>query len=274
MSNFRKFTEFCAFLSAFTALMYVFREYMGYHFEDNVEGFKAKLKIFFANTATQKDYTSYLFLAALIILAILVSLIFKRLPELSFFFSALPFFFTIYLYDADKLYEKPMIFICLSILQITGNLYDVLKLSRSGRRYSTVFTSFVASALPLLVSLTVIWRAELVLNRPLPEKLYNFDRLILVYSDTLDLKLFKIIAIMYGIILLLSIILRGVHFIDLALSIVPLCFVIYKQALDTLGPHHEIIMAAAILCTVTHLVLTIGGNELLSSLKKKKAVKE
>ena len=264
MSNFRKFTEFCAFLSAFTALMYVFREYMSFNFDDNVEGFKEKLKIFFGDSVTKKDYTSYLFLASLIILAILISLIFKRLPELSFFFSALPLFFVIYLFDANKLYEKPMIFVCLSILQIAGNLYDVLKLSREGRKYSPVMTSLAASALPLLFCVVIIWRCDTLLGQPLPEKLYSFDRLLIVYSDTFDPAIFKTIAFMYGGIFLLSVILRGAHFIDFILSLVPLCFVLYKQAIDVLGPHDEIFMTAAILCAVTHLCLTVFAGRSLS----------
>ncbi len=265
MSNFRKFTEFCAGISAFTALMYVFRQYMSYDFEE-AEGFKEKIKIFF-DTSALNDYRAYLLLAALIILAISVSLIFKRLPELSFFFSAFPFFYTIYLFDANKLYEKPMLFICLSIIQIAGNIYDSLRISRERRRYSPIFTSFAATLLPILFCLVVIWRNNVISVEPLPEKIYNFDHLLMTYAQDYDMSLFKTIAIMYGIILLISVILRGVHFIDFGLSLVPLCFVLYKQAVKAIGPHDEIIMVAAILCTVTHLCLMIGNSGLSHSVQ-------
>ena len=44
MSNFRKFTEFCAGISVFAALMFVLRQYLEYNFKD-VESTKEKLKI-------------------------------------------------------------------------------------------------------------------------------------------------------------------------------------------------------------------------------------
>ena len=257
MSNFRKFTEFCAGISAFTALMYIFRQYMSYDFGD-VEGFREKIKLFFEFSAIQ-DYRPYILLAALLILAIAISIIFKRLPELSFFFSALPLFYTVYLFDDNKLYEKPMIFICLSIIQVAGNIYDSLKIWREGRKYSPIFTSFAASLLPLLFCLVVLWRNNAISTGILPEKVYNFDRMLVLYGEYYDMSLFKTIAVMYGGVLLVSVILRGVHFIDFALSLVPLCFVLYKQAVEALGPHDEIIMVAAILCSITHLCLMLGG---------------
>lgn len=258
MSNFRKFTEFCAGISVFAAIMYVFRQYLGYTFKD-VESTKEKLKIFF-DPSSSRDYRGYILLAALLLLAIAVSLLFKRAPELSFFFSALPLLCVIYLYDAGKLYERPMLFFCLSIVQVTGNLFDSLKLSEQGRKYSPVFTSFFASLVPLLCCILTIWRKAEVATIPLDE-LYPFDFEIVNNISDINVALFKNIALMYGVILLISIILRGVHFIDLTLSLVPLVFVIYKQATESLGPHHEIILVSAILCTVTHLCLMVGGRE-------------
>jgi len=257
MSNFRKFTEFCAGISVFAAIMYVLRQYLEYNFKD-VESTKEKLKIFF-DPSSSRDYRGYILLAALLLLAIAVSLVFKRVPELSFFLSALPLLYVIYLYDAGRLYERPMLFFCLSIVQITGNLFDSLKLSEKGRKYSPVITSFFASLIPLLCCLLTLWRKGEVTNIPL-DKLYPFDLEIMRNIDDIDVSLFKTIAVMYGVILLISIILRGVHFIDFFLSLVPLVFVIYKQSTEALGPHHEIIMAAAILCSITHLCLTVGAR--------------
>lgn len=266
MSNFRKFTEFCAGISIFAAIMYVLRQYLGYNFKD-VESTKEKLKIFF-DPSSSRDYRGYILLAALLLLAIAVSLVFKRAPELSFFFSALSLIYVMYLYDAGKLYERPMLFFCLSIVQVTGNLYDSLKLSEKGRKYSPVFTSFFASLLPLLCCVLTIWRKAEVKTIPLDE-LYPFDLEIVRNANDIDVTLFKNIAVMYGVILIVSLVLRGVHFIDLALSLVPLAFVIYKHATEALGPHHEIILVSAILCTVTHLCLTVGGHSYFS-LKKEK----
>ena len=145
MSSFRKFTDFCAGLGAFSALLYAFRQYMT-HADKTVESTKERLKLFFGRDA-MRDYQGYLLLAALFILAILISLIFKRLPELSFFFSALPLLCTIYLYDSNRLYEHPTFFFCLSMLQIAGNIFDSLKMSENGRKYSAVFTSFFGTTI-------------------------------------------------------------------------------------------------------------------------------
>lgn len=265
MSNFRKFTEFCAGISVFAAIMYVLRQYMGYHFGE-VESTKEKLKIFFGAGAL-KDHRGYILLAALLILAISVSFIFKRFPEISFLFSALPLFCVIYLYDAGKLYERPMLFFCLSIIQISGNIYDSLRSSERGRKYSPVFTSLFASALPLLCCLITLWRKSAAAAIP-KSRLYPFDFAIMREPESIDVRIFKKIIIMYGIILLVSLVLRGVHFIDFFLSLFPLAFVIYKQATEALGPHHEIIMASAVLCSAVHLCLTVGSHGALAAKKK------
>jgi hypothetical protein len=245
--------------------MYVFRHYMGYNFDD-VESTKEKLKIFF-DRSSLRDYRGYVLLASLLILAITVSLVFKRLPEISFFFSALPLFYVIYLYDAGKLYERPMLFFCLSAIQISGNIFDSLRMSRYGRRYSPVFTSFFATALPLLCSVLTIWRKEAVNNIP-EDKLYPFDLEIMLNTESIDVSLFKTVALMYAAILLISVILRGVHFVDFFLSLVPLAYVIYKQATEALGPHHEIIVTSALLCAVTHLCLTVGNKSVGKHVKE------
>ena len=106
----------------------------------------------------------------------------------------------------------------------------------------------------------MLWRKNAAPLIP-EDKLYPFDLDIMRLIDSMDFSVFETIAVMYAVILLVSVVLRGVHFIDLFLSVVPLVLVIYKHAIEELGPHHEIILVSAMICTVTHLCLTVGGRE-------------
>ena len=260
MSNFRKFTEFCAGIAAFAAIMYMFRQFMAFDFE-KIEYMKEKIKYFFS-TEPSKDYRPYILLALLFTLSITVSLIFKRRPEIAFFFSALPLFYTIYLYDASKIYERPMLYVCLSIIEITGNVYDSLALSRKNRKsISPLVTALISCALPIFVCLIMLWRLKEIDGVAL-NLLYPFDQSLALYAPEYDMSLLNRIAIMYGALLIISLVLRGVHFIPLALSFVPLCFVLYKQGIGLLGPFDEIIMTSAILCTMIHLAVTLGDKSI------------
>ena len=55
MGYFKRFTDFCSGFSAFTAIMFLFRRYMTYKFEDDVLGIREKLKIFFAEDINEKN---------------------------------------------------------------------------------------------------------------------------------------------------------------------------------------------------------------------------
>ena len=266
MSNFRKFTEFCAGIAAFAAIMYVFRQFMSFDFE-KIESFKEKLKYFFS-TEPSKDYRPYILLALLFIVSISISLIFKRRPEIAFFFSALPLFYSLYLYDAGKIYERPMLFICLSIIEIIGNIYDSLMLSRKKKRsLSPSITAMISCFLPIFACGIMLWRLKKTAEISLG-KLYPFDQILAIYSPEYDMSLLKKIAITYAVLLIISLVLRGVHFVNLALSCAPLGFILYKQAVGLLGPYDEIILAAAILCTATQLAVTLGDKSIYTRKKE------
>ena len=257
MSNFKKFTEFCAGIAAFTALMYVFRQFMAFDPED-VESKKEKLKLFFA-PEMNKDYRSHVLLAVLFIAAILCALILKRLPYVSFVFSAMPLFFAVYLFNGNKIYERPMLYIVLAALQVVGNIYECMLLDRSDGKHRAFILANFATALAAGFCLLVKWR-ERALGLITPDKLHPFDKTISFYARDYDMSLFYIVAAMCAIAIIVSLILRGVYFVDLALSLVPLVYVLIKFTTEELGPHGDILATAVLVATVCRLALTVSGE--------------
>lgn len=257
MSNFKKFTEFCAGISAFTALMYIFRNFMSFSPEE-VESTKEKIKLFFSSNAT-KDYLSLAFLAVLLILAITAALIFWRRPEIPFVFSCLSLFFSIYLFNADKLFERPMLYIVLSSVQVVGNLYEAITRDRQDGKKRSFWLANFSAALCLGFCLLIKWR-EKELARLTEAELFElkpFDSKLKFMAEDFDTSLFWVIAAIYAVLIAVSLILRGVHFIDFALSLVPLVYILYKQNIGLLGPHTEILATAAVVCCICRLALTV-----------------
>ena len=257
MSNFRKFAQFCAGIAAFSAIMYVFRQFRSYDPED-IESKKEKLKLFFSNEMS-KDYRPLTLLAILFVLAILIEIILKRFPQICIFSSSIPLLFALSLYNGDRLFERPMLYVLLGGILVIGDIYDTVSACKADGKERMLVLSNVSALLVCAACLFIRWRAHECGLVPI-EKLSFFDKQLYLFAMDHDASLFTIIAIMTAITIAVSLILRGVYFIDLAITLVPFFYIVYKLATNELGPHGDIVAAAMTVCLAARIVCCVMGG--------------
>ena len=100
MGYFKRFTDFCSGFSAFTAIMFLFRRYMTYKFEDDVLGIREKLKIFFAEDINEKNHWMLL-LAIVFILSVIGGRVLSRYPHLATVFTVPPLLVSLHMVKAE-----------------------------------------------------------------------------------------------------------------------------------------------------------------------------
>ena len=223
----KRFGDFCAAFDAFSVFMYMFCQYMAMDF-DEIEGIVAKLKYFISNEP-RKEYRYFLTLFILFVLSFVVSTVFHRLPFLTLAVSVLPMIQIIVMFDGEKLYERPMLFIVLSALHIVGCLFECIRRDRDdrGRRAALavdllglVAAGFCGYILYLSKDIADVDFTHIsIIERTLYSAVVHFEA---------DLSIFKYLAIGLCVAVVLRLVLRDLYYLDALLSLVPLGICIYK----------------------------------------------
>ena len=223
----KRFGDFCAAFAAFSAFMYMFCQYMAMDL-DEIEGIVAKLKYFISNEP-RKEYRYYLTLFILLVVSFTVSTVFHRLPFLTLAVSVLPMIQIIVMFDGEKLYERPMLFVVLAALHMVGCLLECIRRDREDRGRRT------ALAVDLLgLAAAGFCGYILYLSRDIANVDFTHISIIektlysaVVYFEA-DLSIFKYLAIGISVAVILRLILRDLYYLDALLSLVPLGVCIYR----------------------------------------------
>ena len=243
----KRVTDFFAGFTAFSAIMYLFCEYMKYNFND-IESTTDKLKHFFSHEPT-KDYRFYLSLIALLILSCVVSIVFDKFPVVTLAVSALPMIQIIAMFDADKIYDRPMLYILPTAIHMGGCLFECIRRDRIDRkRRAAIATDLLA----LTVILFCIYVFHIVKTLPeLEFKDLNFfeHSLYYIYKD-IDLTVFKNVAICYAVLAVIRLILRDLYYVDAILSVIP--FVLIMRAWYTEGI--PVFATSLVMLSVTYMI--------------------
>ena len=149
MSYFKKFGDFCSGFSAFTALIYLFRQFMTFDFGEETLGMIEKLKLFFSKTAQFQNYCM-LVLATTFVLSVIGGRVFAKLPYLAIVFCLPPIGVSIYMIRAELISEYPMLYAILGVVALISATVDCITADRrdGGRRcaYAGDVTSLCFSA--------------------------------------------------------------------------------------------------------------------------------
>lgn len=239
MGHYKKFTDFLAGFSAFAALIYIFRQYMSFK-DEEITSTVEKLKTFFGKDFT-KDYREYLILIAIIVIAVAAGRIFAKFPVVSFVFSLLPMIEVLRMFNSGILYERPMIYVMISLLFVSGNVVEAICRDREdgGRRHRAFVQANSAGIIIAGISFFLYYRTEKLsaLAEDAVEELNKFDLHILTKYEMADMKVYLVIGIMALVTVAVSLIFRGAYFIDLPLAAVPFVYTVIKWNQDLLTVH-------------------------------------
>ncbi len=233
MNYYKRFTDFCAGFAAFAALIYLLRSFMPFSPEE-AEGISQKLKLFFERG--NSNHRAYLVLIALLAISVTVSLIFERLPYISFAVSHLPFLHMIFMLDRGTMQDDPMIYLLLVSLHLSGNILYAIGLDRADGKRRAFICANVCGAMIFALAMLVKRTAELI--APLTE-----DEIRERGSFALEIfggleggadKLIMRIAVIALVSVAISFVLRDIYFIDAACAAVPLAYTVYLVAAEKL----------------------------------------
>ena len=228
----KRFGDFCAAFGAFAAFMYIFRQYMGMNFDEELEGITDKLKYFFSNEPV-KEYRFYLALFIIFALSFVISTALHKFPYIPLAVSALPLIQTVIMFDEGYIYERPMVFVVLSAAHIICCIFECVRRDRDdrGRRTALALDLFGLCSVGFLGYIIYlskgITEVDFTKINVIEKTLYEA----IVYGEA-ELSGFWYAVIAISVTIVLRWIWQDLYFIDAALSLVLAGASVYFRTAD------------------------------------------
>ncbi len=258
MNYFKKFTDFCGGFLAFTAIMYLIKEFSAFAKGEEMKTLE-KLKLFF-DPREVNDYRGFLILILLLAVSVVAGRVFHRLPYISFAVSLFPFFQAINLYSTDKISndEYPMLYLIFASLHTLGSIIHAVYLDGlDGKRRGFMCANVCGGAIALFG--TWLWffaKKTAAYADPFAMDIGKLEMRISAAAKEGFQRLILDIALMVAVSVLVSILLRDVYFIDAILALFPFAYtvrvVLIKDALPLFG---ELMLGLSLLYLVSRVLL-------------------
>ena len=260
MSCFKKFGGFCSGFACFAALIWLFAEFMTADFEEEI-GFKDKLKVFFEESESLANKLM-LVLAVMLVISILASVVFKRIPYVTLIFSVPPLMLSVDMVKDGYIENYPMMYILFCGVAVLSGVWECISRDRldGGHR---VGLAGDAVALAASGSMFFIWKRAEFLS--LGESFYilelnHFDLEIYENLENMDIKIFLVLACTYLGLALVSLLLKDIYFIDAILAAVPFVATVYMWSAGKLTAHAELVVTASAIYFAVRLISALSGR--------------
>ena len=245
MGQFKRFGDFCAAFGSFAAFMYLFRQYMGYNFKE-IEGIFEKLKFFLSDQPT-KEYRFIFGLFLSFLISFVISCAFHKLPFVALGASVLPLAMTVIMFDGEYIYERPMVFVVMSVIHVVGCLFECIRRDRADRGRRAALGLDILGLLSAAFCGYVLHISKEIEALELPEA--NVIESTLYYAVTrleADLSFLKYFAVALCVSVAVSLILRDIYYIDAAVSTALAVFTVYKWSLGEISVFGSALCAIAV----------------------------
>lgn len=255
MSYFKRFTNFCAGFTAFHAIIYLIGQFMSFN-PTGDPNMTEKIKLFLAPDH-QKSHREYLVLIILLVLSAVAGRIFERAPYISLVISLAPLAKILLLFGDEKLFDRPMLYIILGLLHVSGNVIHAVILDRADGRRRAAICVHIFGICAFAASLWLMRQAKelLSLEEEAVAELGRLDLTVLAGAENGAHEIILKLGIFILSSVTLSIILRDIYFIDAILSILPFGYCVYLIATGKLTLFPAIILAATFLYFSFRLLL-------------------
>ena len=282
MSIFKKFCDAFVAFCALCGIIGLLRRYMDYTFTDDemMLGAREKIKIFLSPEAKGEPYGFAIFVG-LIVISFLVSRIFPKLPVLALVSSVPPLFFSGILFFNDKLGDFPLFFVLSLGLGFVGALYDSFIYDKEKNRTLTHHAAAIIGAIFGAFALFIPKLAEKyeALTKIMPSDAEKTAKLVADKLKLMGVNLFfefseeelKLLGFLFAltvISLILSYLLRGAYFIDLAFAGAIFLLVLAKWHAGVLVRTEAPIIALAAIYFAMRLAIFFAEPEPQHTLKK------
>jgi hypothetical protein len=296
MSLFKKFTDFCAGIAAFVGSLFLLQKYMlfepldtqeyiewlSYEIKysngklspsmlDGITEAPSKLSQFFTpKLANEYDYRLLAILIVTLAISILVGLIFKKLPFVSFFFSLIPAVEITYLFTKERLYTQIGLFLIAGALHVAGSIFECIIRDKEDGRHRLWVSSRIAILFPVAFCLLCTKIADRIPLEEIGKKLPIFSELAFKLTKPENMEIVTKIGWIYFMIFIVTTLLYNVYFVDAILSAIPVGYTVYLLYSETLTFNPAIFVLLAVICFATQLSLCVCEN----NLSRKEQMKE
>ena len=264
MSYFKKFGDFCSGFACFSAIIYLFRQYMMFDAKD--AELMEKVKMFFDKNV-ETDNRLMLVLVVMLVLSVVASIVLRRLPYLIPMFSVPPLLLAVDMFRSGFLREYPMMYLLLLCIAVISHIWECVSLDSRFGRHRAAFAGDAMSALCAAVML-IIWKRGndvFALESKDALLLNAFDYEIWSGAKNMNMRLFLVMGCAYLGMILISLLLTDVYFIDAALAAVPCIAGVYMWSADKLTVHAEIAVTLSLVVLVARLIPTFSGKREIKS---------
>jgi hypothetical protein len=236
------------------------------------EKLPSKLEQFLKPDASA-DYSMLIPLIVILILSVLVGVIFRRLPYLCFAFSLFPATHVALMLYKGVLYNEVALVLILVALHVLGNLVECIERDKEDGKHRLSIAAKISSGFGASLCFYAIYlsKGTLPKEEKAIEALTHLARDMLTAAKPLDIEIISNLFWMFAILLVISLILYNVYFIDAVAALVPAIYAIHANASGNLGVVTYIFVTAALICALAHLLLAVFENNL--SRKEQMALK-
>ena len=281
MSLFKKLTDFCAGIAAFVGSLFLLQKYMlfepldtqeyiewlSYEIKysdgklspsmlDGITEAPSKLNQFFTpKLANEYDYRLLAILIVTLAISILVGLIFKKLPYVSFFFSLIPAVEITYLFTKERLYTQIGLFLIAGALHIAGSIFECIIRDKEDGRHRLWVCAKISLLFPAAFCLLCTKLTDVISIEGIDDKLPIFKDLAFKMTNPNNMEIVTKIGWMYVIIFAVAMVFYNVYFIDTILTAIPLIYTIHMLYSENLSFNPALFTVLAAICFMTHIAL-------------------
>ena len=281
MSLFKKLTDFCAGIAAFVGSLFLLQKYMlfepldtqeyiewlSYEIKysdgklspsmlDGITEAPSKLSQFFTpKLANEYDYRLLAILIVTLAISILVGLIFKKLPYVSFFFSLIPAVEITYLFTKERLYTQIGLFLIAGALHVAGSIFECIIRDKADGRHRLWVCAKISLLFPAAFCLLCTKLTDVISIEGIDDKLPIFKDLAFKMTNPNNMEIVTKIGWMYVIIFAVAMVFYNVYFIDTILTAIPLIYTIHMLYSENLSFNPALFTVLAAICFMTHIAL-------------------
>ena len=260
MRYFKRFGDFCSGFACFAALIWLFAEFKMSTFKEDI-GFKEKIKYFFEESERLANKLM-LVLAVMLVISILASVVFKRIPYVALLFSVPPLMLSVDMVKDGYIENYPMMYILFCGIAVLSGVWECISRDRLDGGHRVGFAGD-AVALAASGSMFFIWKRAEFLS--LGESFYivelnHFDLEIYENLENMNIKIFLVLACVYLGLALVSLLLKDIYFIDAILATVPLVVTVYMWSAGKLTAHAELVVTASAVYFAVRLISALSGR--------------
>ena len=281
MSLFKKLTDFCTGIAAFVGSLFLLQKYMlfepldtqeyiewlSYEIKysdgklspsmlDGITEAPSKLSQFFTpKLANEYDYRLLAILIVTLAISILVGLIFKKLPYVSFFFSLIPAVEITYLFTKERLYTQIGLFLIAGALHVAGSIFECIIRDKEDGRHRLWVCAKISLLFPAAFCLLCTKLTDVISIEGIDDKLPIFKDIAFKMTNPNNMEIVTKIGWMYVIIFAVAMVFYNVYFIDTILTAIPLIYTIHMLYSENLSFNPALFTVLAAICFMTHIAL-------------------